>query len=279
MGRGNRGGREEDRETLYGVHPVAEALTARSRSIERVFVAAGASGGRIGRLLREARAAGVPVSHLPREVLARKIGARAVHQGIAAVVSAVPFEDTDELCRRAASREDGLLVLLDRVVDPGNLGAALRAAAGAGAQGVLLASDHTVGLTPAVARASAGALERIPVARDPRPGPRLRSLREAGFRVVGLDPRAVRPWYRADLRGRVVLVAGGEERGVRPGVAAECNASVALPLAPGVESLNVATALGILLFEAVRQRRGSGAGGPKDQGFSEGDLERSGNRC
>jgi 23S rRNA (guanosine2251-2'-O)-methyltransferase len=223
--------------------------------VDRILVAREGGGARIGQLLRLARNAGVAVTHLPREVLTRKVGRATGHQGVAALVSAVPYADVQELCETAAARSDGLLVLLDQVADPGNLGAVVRTAAGAGADGVILTREGTVGLSPAVAKSSAGALERIAVARERRPGRRLQALRQRGFSVIGLDPRAARPWDSLNLRGRVVLVAGGEERGIRQSLREACDSCVAVPLAAGVESLNVAVALGIVLFEVVRQRR------------------------
>jgi 23S rRNA (guanosine2251-2'-O)-methyltransferase len=108
---------------------------------------------------------------------------------------------------------------------------------------------------------AAGATEQLAVARDPHPARRVRALREDGFRAVALDPRGEKTWDRADLTGRLVLVAGGEARGPSPAVLAACDISVAIPLAPGVDSLNVGVAVGVLLFEAVRQRRRSGGAG------------------
>ena len=249
-------------ETIYGVHPVLEALQARRRSIERILVAREAGGGKMGRLFRLAREADIPITHLPRAALARRVGTTAAHQGVAAVVSALPYAAAAEVCRQAARLPDGLLLMLDRVVDPGNLGAILRSAVGAGAHGVLLAGEGTVGLTPAVAKASAGAVERIPVAREPRPRRRLEGLRSTGFSLVALEPGAPEGWDRPGLRGRVLLLAGGEERGLRKGLAEVCDARVAIPLTGELESLNVSVALGILLFEAVRQRRAGQTGGP-----------------
>ena len=119
----------------------------------------------------------------------------------------------------------------------------------------MLASDGTAGLGPAAIKASAGAAERVPVAREAKLSKRLEALAGQGFSVVGLGPRESLAWDEVDLTGRIVLVAGGEERGLRPGVARVCTHHVAIPLAPGVESLNVGIAIGVLLFEAVRQRR------------------------
>ena len=244
-------------EVLYGVHPVLEALEAGRRTIDRILVARdGVSG--LGRILRQARESGVPVTHLPREVLARKVGRREVHQGVVALVSAVPYADPEEICRAAASRENGLLVALDGVEDPRNLGATVRSSAAAGADGMLLGAEGSVGLTAVAAKASAGAVERLPVAREPRLRQRLLALREAGFRVLGLDPRGATPWDSLELSGRNVLVAGGEGRGLRRSIAEVCEHRVLIPLEHGVESLNVSVAVAVVLFEVVRQRRRAG---------------------
>jgi len=241
-------------EIVFGTHPVRELLEARLREVERVYVLRERSKA-LGRILRSAREAGVPVSYVDRQAFARKLGARVVHQGIAAVVTPVPYAEADEVARRAVAEAAGLVVLVDRVEDAGNLGAIVRTAAAAGASGVLLCVEGTTGLSAGVARASAGAVERIPVAREPRPTWRIARLREAGFRSIVLDPRGEVAWDGLDLKGPLVVVAGGEARGPRPGIRDACEFRAAIPLAAGIESLNVAVATGVLLFEAVRQRR------------------------
>jgi 23S rRNA (guanosine2251-2'-O)-methyltransferase len=247
-------GVEERPETLFGLHPVLEAIEAGRRTIDRVLVAREGGGKNLGRLLRAARAAGVPVTYLPREVLAKKVGARAAHQGVAAFVTPIPYADADAICDAAARRPSGLLVVLDGLEDPRNLGAILRTAAAAGADGVLLGTEDTVGLTPAVAKTAAGALERIPVAREGHLSRRLGSLKSAGFRVVALDPRGPARWDSQDYSARTALLAGGEGRGLRRGLLDAADARISLPLAPGTESLNVSVAVGAVLYEAVRQR-------------------------
>jgi len=246
---------DERPEVLFGLHPVVAALEAGKRTIDRVLVARESGGHNLGRLLRAARAAGVPVTHLPREILARKTGSHAVHQGVAALVAPVGYADADELCAATALEAAGLLVALDGVADPRNLGAVIRTAAAAGAHGILLGTEETVGITPAVAKTAAGALECIPIARESKLGRRLEGLKSRGFRVVALDPRSDRPWDAEVYRGRIVVVAGGEGRGLRRGLLEVADARVALPLARGVESLNVSVAVAAVLYEVVRQRR------------------------
>jgi 23S rRNA (guanosine2251-2'-O)-methyltransferase len=245
---------DETPEVVFGLHPVVEMLEAGSRTIDRVLVSRESGGHNLGRLLRAARAAGVPVTHLPKEVLARKTGSRAVHQGVAALVAPIAYADAEELCTAAGLEADGLLLVLDGIEDPRNLGAVIRTAAAAGAHGILLGTEETVGITPAVAKTAAGAVERIPIAREPRLGRRLESLKSHRFRVVALDPRSDRRWDAEAYRGRVVVVAGGEARGLRRGLLEVADARVALPLARGVESLNVSVAVGAVLYEVVRQR-------------------------
>jgi len=248
--------RDEDDgpEVLFGLHAVVEALEAGKRTIDRVLVARESGGHNLGRLLRSARAAGVPVTHLPKEVLARKTGARVVHQGVAALVAPVAYADVEAVCLSARRADAGLLVVLDGIEDPRNLGAVIRTAAAAGAHGILLGTEETVGITPAVAKTAAGALERIPIAREPKLGSRLRDLKSSGFRVVALDPRSERLWDSESYRGPVAVVAGGEARGLRRGLLESADARVCLPLASGIESLNVSVAVGAVLYEVVRQR-------------------------
>jgi 23S rRNA (guanosine2251-2'-O)-methyltransferase len=244
---------------VYGVRPVEQLLTTRPQAVERIFVSREARGP-VGRLLRTARQAGIPVSHLDRDRLLARLGRRG-GQGIAAVVAPRAYDDVDHICRDAARGGQPLLVVLDRVTDPGNLGAVLRSCAAVGVAGVLLSSDGTVGLTPHVLKASAGAAERVRVGREPSPAKRVKRLAAAGFSTVALDAEGEQPWDAVDLTGPTVVVAGGEERGARPGLLSVCSKKVAIPLAPGVESLNVGVALSVLLFEAIRQRR-SRSGAP-----------------
>jgi 23S rRNA (guanosine2251-2'-O)-methyltransferase len=244
---------------VFGVQPVQELLAGRPCDVERIYVARDAKG-TVGRIVRAARHTGIPVTHLDRERLASKVGRRGSHQGIAALVAPVPYSTLDELVARARAKADGVLVLVDRVTDPGNLGSILRTCAAAGVDGVLLSRDGTAGLTPHAVKASAGAIERVRVARVPAPGRLVQELRKVGFGALVLAPTGEVSWDRLDLSGRILLVAGGEERGPRPGVVAACDTKVAIPLEEGIDSLNVAVATAVILFEARRQRRGANPG-------------------
>jgi 23S rRNA (guanosine2251-2'-O)-methyltransferase len=238
------------------VHPVLEALDGRSRQIERVLVARERGGPRLGRVLKRAREAGVPVTRLPRRALDRKAGSGASHQGVAAVVSAARYADTELFLTEMLAKEEALLVALDRVQDPRNLGAILRTAAAAGTDGVILGGDGSVGLTATVAKTAAGCLSILPVVRVTRLATTLRRLCSDGqFRMLALDPDSDQPWDRAELVGRVVVVAGGEGSGLRRGVLDACDSRISVPMAHGVPSLNVSVCVGVVLFEALRQRR------------------------
>ena len=247
----------EHLEYVYGLHPVEELLTARPREVERVWAAREKSRG-IGPLAKQARKLGIPISYVSRDLLRKRVGARANHQGIVAAVAPRAYADASGIAE-AGRCSGGVVLLVDRVVDPGNLGSILRSAAASGVAGVILGASEGVGLSPAVLRASAGAAERVPVARVERPSRWLEDAVGRGFRAVGLDARGDRDWDRLDWSGPRVVVAGGEARGIRPGLLRLCDDRARIPLASGVESLNVGVAVGVLLFEAVRQKRSGSA--------------------
>lgn len=247
---------EADERLIYGVHPVQEAIAAEPPIVDRILVSREKSA-RTGRLFREARERGIPVSHVDRDVLRRRAGIAAAHQGVAAVLAGAPYASREEIVRRArAAGRDGLLLAVDGVDDPRNLGAILRSAWAAGACGTLLGAERTVGLTPACVKTSAGAALHVPVAREPRLPDRLREWVREGWAVTALTARGGRAPEGIPGKGPVVLVAGGEERGLRARVLEACPLQVTIPMSAGAESLNVAVAVGVVLFEVLRQRRG-----------------------
>lgn len=236
---------------ICGINPVLEALHAGTRHFERLLVVKGLRNKRISDAITAASGLGVPLRFESRETLDR-LSAGVPHQGIMAVVSAKPVMDLETLLAQA--RDPALLVALDGVEDPRNLGAIMRTAEAAGADGVLLPQRHSAGLTDVVNRASAGALEHVRVARVANMTQTLARLKERGIWIVGFDAAGQERWDAVDLKGPVALVLGGEGRGIRRLVRESCDHLVSLPLFGHVSSLNVSVAAGIALYEAIRQR-------------------------
>jgi 23S rRNA (guanosine2251-2'-O)-methyltransferase len=262
----NRDARHEDQSRveharagshLYGVLPVIEALRAGSRRVERVTVAEGAHESRLQELYELARAGGVPVRRAPRAELQR-IAAGANHQGVIANVAAAAYRDADELIARLAARvgtdAPPLAVVLDGVEDPRNLGAIIRTAECAGVDALFVPERRAVGLTETVAKAAAGALEYLPVARAANVARLVEDLKERGIWTIGTDADANINYTDWDWTQPCALLFGGEGSGLRRLVRERCDALVRIPLRGRITSLNVSVAAGIVLYEAVRQR-------------------------
>jgi 23S rRNA (guanosine2251-2'-O)-methyltransferase len=236
------------RELVYGRHPVREVLRAGRREILELLVSQRAL--ETEPWLREAK--GLRVQVRPDAALGAAAGTKE-HQGVVAFCEAYRYADAYEL----AASDRPLLVCLDGVTDPHNLGAVCRSAEAAGATGVVLPERNTVRVTAAVCRASAGAVEHLPVAVVVNLGRYLSEVRRADLWVWAAAEDAATTVWEADLQGGTALVFGAEGKGVRPGVRRACDGALAIPLEGHVESLNVSVAAGIVLFEAARQRRGS----------------------
>jgi 23S rRNA (guanosine2251-2'-O)-methyltransferase len=237
---------------ICGVNPVLEALAAGKRHFDRLLIVKGLSGRRLSEAIRRATRLGIPLRFEMRETLDR-LAAGVPHQGIIAVVSEMPLLSLEALLD--AARPPALLVALDGVEDPRNLGAILRSVEAAGADGVLLPERHSAGLSETVARASAGAIEHVRVARVGNLVQALEELKARGIWVVGLDAAGKERWDAVELNRPVVLVLGGEGRGMRRLVREHCDHLVSIPHFGHVSSLNVSVAAGIALYEAVRQRK------------------------
>lgn len=236
---------------ICGINPVLEALAAGTRHFDRLLIVKGLRNQRVSEAISRASQQGIPLRFEARETLDR-MAAGVSHQGIMAVVSAKPVIDVGTLL--AEARDPALLVVLDGVEDPRNLGAIVRTAEAAGADGVLLPERHSAGLSETVSRASAGGLEHVKVARIGNVAQALETLKERGIWVVGLDATGRERWDAVDYRRPVALVLGGEGRGIRRLVRERCDHLVSLPLFGHVSSLNVSVAAGIALYEVIRQR-------------------------
>jgi 23S rRNA (guanosine2251-2'-O)-methyltransferase len=236
---------------ICGINPVLEALTAGSRHFDRLLVVKGIRNRRVSEAIARASQMGIPLRFEPRETLDRMAGG-IPHQGLIAVVSAKPVVTLDKLLDGA--RTPALVVLLDGVEDPRNLGAILRTVDAAGADGVLLPDRHSAGLSESVSRSSAGGLEHVQVARIGNVSQAIDELKARGVWVVGFDASGTERWDAVDYRRPIALVLGGEGRGIRRLVRERCDHLVSLPLFGHVGSLNVSVAAGIALYEVVRQR-------------------------
>jgi 23S rRNA (guanosine2251-2'-O)-methyltransferase len=237
---------------ICGINPVLEALQAGTRHFDRLLIVKGLRSRRLSEAMRRATQLGVPLRFEMRETLDRMAGGLA-HQGVIAVVSEKPVMSLEALM--AATREPALLVVLDGVEDPRNLGAILRTAEVAGADGVLLPERHSAGLSETVARASAGAIEHVKVGRVGNLVQALDALKQRGVWIVGYDAAGTERWDAVDLTKPVALVLGGEGRGIRRLVREHCDHLVSIPQFGHIGSLNVSVAAGIALYEVVRQRR------------------------
>lgn len=237
---------------VTGFHAVEEALAA-GRALERVVIARGRRGERVEAVVQLAKAHSVPVRFEDRQHLDRATGTRD-HQGVAALAAAKPAVELQELLGTNANNQPNLLVLLDGIEDPHNLGAIIRSSLAAGAIGVVIPERRAAGLSDTVERASAGALAHLPVARVKNLVRAMEQIKEAGYWLVGLDERAQRNLTEVDLKAAVGVVLGGEGEGLHELTRKHCDFLVSIPTIGPVRSLNASVAAGIVLFEVVRQR-------------------------
>ncbi len=245
-------GSADEPEMLYGLHAVREALKAGSRPIQRLLVAR--TDKQFTDLVRLARSRHIPVHVQPLSSFDRLVS-NGKHQGIIAFTAAKAYQTEESILTRAAERhESPFVVILDGVEDPHNLGAVIRTAEGAGAHGIFIPERRAAGLTSVVAKASAGAIDHIPVARVTNTSRLIESLKAAGVWIYGVTPEAEKKFTDVDLRGPVGVVLGGEGRGIRAGVIQHCDECIHIPMKGQIQSLNVSAAAAIVLFEAVRQR-------------------------
>ena len=240
---------------IAGRNAVMEAIKS-GRSLDSVLVARGDRQGSIGEIVARCREKGIPV----KETDVRKLDAMANnHQGVIAVAACKEFVSVDALFEAAAAKgEPPFIIVCDELEDPHNLGAILRTAEAAGAHGVIVPRRRSVGLTSTVYKASAGAVEYVPVARVANINDTLRELKERGVWVYGLDMDGEN-WCSTDLSGAIAVVVGSEGRGISRLVRENCDFILSLPMSGHINSLNASVACGIVLYEVARQRQHIGA--------------------
>lgn len=234
-------------DAVYGINAVKEAIG--SRPVEYILVSQGAANSRLQQIIDDCRARGISVRFAPRAALERSAGSPH-HQDVLAICPARTYDDFESLI----AGERTLLVFLDGVEDPANLGAIVRTSVAAGASGIVIPERRSAGLSPAVARTAAGALEHARIARVTNLVRALAEAKERGVWVYGFAAKADKSYWELDYRGPCALVLGGEGHGLHRLVRETCDQVARIPLAGPVESLNVSVAAGVILYEAMRQR-------------------------
>ena len=246
---------EEVEGQIEGRNALTEVLKS-GRAIDKVFVAEGNTDRSLQRLVAQAQDAGAVIVPVDRRKLDQMSFTRS-HQGVIALVAAHDYYTIDDILEEAASRGQApLIVICDELSDPHNLGAIMRSAECAGAHGVIIPKRRSVGLTATVAKASAGAIEYMKVARVTNINNAINELKEKGVWVFGTAAEGSVPMYKADLTGPAAIVIGNEGDGMSQLVRKNCDMLVHIPMAGRITSLNASTAASILLYEAVRQRLG-----------------------
>ena len=230
------------------INAVREIIQASPKRISRLLILQGSANPKVKELAELAGAQGVLIQPVPKKRLDREVPG---HQGLAAEVSSQGYVPIEAILERGGTP---LLVLLDGVMDPQNLGAVIRSAEGAGAHGVILPADRAAGLTPAVYAVSAGAAEHMPVAQVNNLARAMDTLKKAGLWLVGAEGGCQRMWHEFDYTSPVGLVLGSEGKGLRPLVRSKCDVVLSLPLLGAITSLNVSAAAAVFLYEVVRQR-------------------------
>ena len=242
-----------DSRLLYGVLPVLEALRANSRRIDKVLIVDGAKEHRLNEIFDLARKNSILIDRVSRENLSRLVGGGANHQGVAAITASADYVSADEIFDGIDG--EALLVVLDGIEDPRNLGAILRTVECAGADGVFIPERRAVGLTDSVAKSSAGAIEYVKVAKVTNLNRLIDDLKERKIWVVGTSSDAEMSYNEWDWKQPFALVLGAEGSGLHRLVAENCDVLVKIPMYGRIESLNVSVAAGVVLFEAKRQRK------------------------
>lgn len=233
---------------ICGVHAVFEALSC-GQPIERIHLSRDIQAGRLKEILDLALSQEVPVRREERSVIDR-MAPGISHQGVVAVAGQAKYGSLEDLFKS----EKGLIVVLDGVEDPHNLGAVMRTAEACAAAGVVIPERHAAQITPTVVKTSAGAAAHLPVARVTNLVSAIELMKERGYWIVGVDLSATQAWTEYDYKGPVAVVLGGEHRGLRRLVREHCDILVRIPMLGKIESLNISVAAAVVLYEVVRQR-------------------------
>ena len=240
-------------EILYGFHPVFEALKAGRREFSEIYIIDEKDSKRFEKISGQVKERNIPLKMVKSQQLQRIIGSD-LHQGIGARVGEYPFAAFEDILNDIQPGNNDFLLLLDNVVDPHNLGALVRTALCVGVRGIIITKDRSASPTPAVSKASAGALEHVMLCKVTNMVGAIKEIKEKGFWVVGMDAGAEKPVFSCELGHQLAIVIGGEEKGIRPLVKTNCDFLVSIPQKGSVSSLNASVAGAVVMYEAFRQR-------------------------
>jgi 23S rRNA (guanosine2251-2'-O)-methyltransferase len=240
---------------IFGVLPVLEALRANPKRVEKILIADGAREKRLSEIFDLAKQNRVIIQRTARENLSKYAVENSNHQGVIAFAASAEYTDADALLEEIFLKENPLVLILDGVEDPRNLGAILRVAECSGIDGTFIPERRAVGLTETVAKSSAGATEYVKIAKVANLNRLIEELKENNIWVVGTSAEAEMSYTDWDWTQKTALVLGGEGKGLHRLVAENCDALVKIPMQGKIDSLNVSVASGVILFEANRQRR------------------------
>ena len=251
---GNRKDTGHNVRLIYGIHPVEEALLNSPHQVQKIWIAFGRSGEKSRHILSLTRGLPIPVVYKDRKALDRQAGTTN-HQGILALLSDKALRSLQDILAAETTVPQRLVIVLDSIQDPRNLGAIIRTANAVGVHAVIISKHRSASITPTVGKASAGALESTPIATVSNVVQTIRTLQDNGFWVFGTDPDAEKTIYEADFCQEVCIVVGGEPKGLTPLAKKHCDFLVRIPQFGNVPSLNVSVAAGIILYEVLRQRK------------------------
>lgn len=256
----------QTKEILYGIHPVLEAIKTERRKIYNLYIAKEKHFNRLEEIISFANKLKIPILNIAKSELTKLTGTDK-HQGIGAMVNGYPFVEISYLfsiCEM--NMNHAFLLLLDHIVDPHNLGALIRTSVCVGVHGIIIPKDRSAYPSPAVSKASAGALEHSRIAQVPNIVSVIKELKHKGIWIAGLDPSASQSIFSSDLSGSLALVIGGEEKGIRPLIKTNCDFLVSIPQQGSINSLNASVAGAIAMYEVFRQRNFIKVSTPKFHG-------------
>ena|SRR3989339_1207021 len=252
----------EKSEIVYGRNSVEALLEANKRRVNKVLIAKGVKfDSKIKKIVDLARANNIPVQEVPREKL--NIVAEGSHQGVAASVSPIEYIEFDQFLKEIKDTIDALVVVLDGIEDPHNLGAIIRTAAVAGANGIIIPRRRSSPVTATVEKASAGTVEKIPIIQVTNLVNAIDELKQANFWVFGAESEGNKYYFQADYNGNCVIVIGGEDKGISTLVKKHCDELVKIPMPGNINSLNASNAASIVIYEVIRQRISRNISAPK----------------